>query len=247
MVTRTRERAAGLVDTLHAHGAEVVVVPMLATAVLRSPAEIVEAVTELLQRRGPRWVVFTSATAVRLVLGVTHLDTSAIAVAAVGQQTAAALLERGVAADVVAADASAAALADALVSRGVQGATMLFPTAEGAADVLERQLAHAGARVVRINVYRSEQPANAQSRLRHALQSRIDAVTLTSSSTARHLANALDGQALPENVLVACIGESTASAAREQGFANVAIASEHSAAGLAALLCERLRVTEPLP
>ena len=47
LVTRTRERAGGIVDLLHARGARVVLVPLISTVPLLHPEAIAEAAAEL--------------------------------------------------------------------------------------------------------------------------------------------------------------------------------------------------------
>ncbi|MGA7988830.1 MAG: uroporphyrinogen-III synthase, partial [Candidatus Dormiibacterota bacterium] len=89
-------------------------------------------------------------------------------------------------------------------------------------------------------IYRTVMPDAAPGRLRAALRDGVDAITLTSGSTARHLMRALAGDALPARVLIVCIGEQTASAARDAGLPVHAVAAEASAAGLAAALTGHL-------
>ena len=96
MVTRTRDQAEGLVDSLHALGATVVVVPLISTVPIARPEEIVSAAARTRAAPVPRWIAFTSATAVRLVLGAAGADAlSGIQIAAVGPATAAALRGEG--------------------------------------------------------------------------------------------------------------------------------------------------------
>lgn len=248
LVTRTRERAAGLVDAVHAEGGEAVVVPLIATTVIATPEAVATQANAIAAAPVPRWVAFTSATAVRLVLGVVEPAVLAgVRIAAVGEETARVLRERTLEPAVVPGDSSAAGLARALAEHGAQGATVWFPAAEGAGPALEHALAAAGAVVARQNVYRSEMPAGAPARLRAALETPIHAVTLTSGSTARNLAAALEGRSLDPGVVVACIGEATANHARSAGLSNVAAASEPSASGLVALLVARLGAAQPLP
>lgn len=241
LVTRTRERAEGLVDTLHERGAEAVVVPLIATQPIASPDVIAAAADGLAVAPEPRWAVFTSATAVRLVMGVsgaasTRERLAGVQLAAVGAATAAAIAAAGAHADVIAAEADAAGLATALEHAGVRGATVWFPAAEAAAPTLPQRLRAAGARVEVQPVYRSVMPADAPRRLGVALEAGLDAVTLTSRSTARNLVRALQGRALPPSTVVACIGEQTASVARAAGVTVTTTADEASAGGLVAAL-----------
>ena len=243
LVTRTRERAGGIVDLLHARGARVVLVPLISTVPLLHPEAIAEAAAELGRAPEPRWAVFTSATAVRLVLSAVSPEALAGShVAAVGPATLTALSEAGVRTDASppAAESTAAGLARTLVDGGVSGATVWFPCAEGAGDELPRRLAEAGAEVRRLDIYRSAMPEGASERLRAALRSGIDAVTLTSASTVRHLASALAGEPLPHATVVVCIGPQTAAEARRAGLPVAVVALVPTAAGLVAALAGRL-------
>src|ERR1022692_5131277 len=92
LVTRTREQAEGLVDRLHAAGASVAVVPLITTVPIAEPDAIARVAAETAGAAPPRWVAFTSATAVRLVIGAAGADVlSGMLLAAVGPATAAAL------------------------------------------------------------------------------------------------------------------------------------------------------------
>lgn len=236
VVTRTRERASGLVDLLQERGAVAIVVPLIATEPIAAPRDVAGAAAELAAAPAPRWVAFTSATAVRLVVGALGELPPGTRVAAVGAETAAALRACGVQAEVVASEWDAAGLARTMAAAGVRGATVWLPCAEGARAALPEGLRAAGATVRVQPVYRSVMPADAPRRLAAALDTGIDAVTLTSGSTARHLVRALGPRALPAGVVVACIGPQTASDARGCGLGVSVVAAEPSARGLVAAL-----------
>ena len=234
LVTRTREQAEGLVDRLHALGADVVVVPLIATVPAVGPEEVTATRDRLAAAPPPRWVVFTSATAVRLVSGALGGEGLArFEVATVGEATAAAVRAAGSPVSLIAGQRDAQGLAEALVGRGVLGATVWLPVAEGADDLLPVRLANAGANIVVVQrVYRTRMPPDAGDRLRSALQKPIDAVTLTSGSTARNLVDALAGRELPAETAVVCIGAQTARIAECSGLRVDAVAIEQSVDGL---------------
>jgi uroporphyrinogen-III synthase len=247
MVTRTREQAEGLVDSLHERGATVVVVPLISTVPIARPEEIVSAAARTRAAPAPRWVAFTSATAARLVLGAAGADAlSGVRIAAVGPATAAALRGAGLEPEVVAADHDASGLAAAMRTQAVEGATVWFPAAEGARDTLAEALRAAGAAVTVQAIYRSAMPDGAAGRVRAALAGGVDAITLTSGSTARHLAAALEGSPLPSGVRIVCIGDRTAADAITAGLPVHAVATESSAEGLVEALTGCL-TPQPLP
>jgi uroporphyrinogen-III synthase len=246
VVTRTREQAAGLVDRLHALGATVVVIPLITTVPIATPEAILQVAAEIRSAAEPRWVAFTSATAVRLVAGAAGVESlTGMLIAAVGPATASVLEAAGRTPDLVAAEQDASGLAAAMVARGASGGTVWFPSAEGASGLLERALEERGAAVRVQHLYRSVMPEAAPQRLRAAMDEGIDAITLTSGSTARHLALILGDQPLPPCIAVVCIGEQTASEARAAGLPVTAVATAPSADGLVRALQECLSA-EPL-
>lgn len=241
LVTRTREQAEGLVDRLHRAGASVTVVPLIATVPIAEPAAIVAAAAENAAAPQPRWVVFTSATAVRLVIGAAGAASlSGMRIAAVGPATAAALLAEGATPELVASEHDADGLATAMLDVGMAGATVWTPVAEGASGDLPERVRGAGA-VVNIQlIYRSVMPAGAPDRVSAAFACGIDAITLTSGSTAHNLARAAGAGGVPSGIQIVCIGEQTAAAARAAGLTVGAIAREASVEGLTAALTECL-------
>ena len=237
LVTRTRERAGGIVDALHALGAAVVVVPLIATEVVATPSQIAAAAERLASARGARWVAFTSATAARIVLGVVPPERmAALRVAVVGPETAAAAAAGGRAPDLVAVEHDAAGLAGALLAHGASGGSVWLPVAAGAGPVLRDALLAAGAGVELQAVYRTVMPVDAPRRLAAALHAGLHAVTLTSGSTARHLVLALDGASLDPETVIACIGRQTAAAAAAAGLRVDVVATTHTGPGLAEAL-----------
>jgi uroporphyrinogen-III synthase len=240
-VTRTREQAEHLVDRLHAAGASVVVVPLITTVPVADPDAILQAAAALGAAAAPHWVAFTSATAVRLVLGAVGIEALAdLLVAVVGPATAAALETAGRAPDLVAADHDAAGLSTAMLDRGVAGASVWFPAAEGASGEFARALRAGGATVTEQVIYRSAMPVSAPERLRAAFDGGIDAIMLTSGSTARHLVEAVGVEGIPAGASVVCLGQQTAIEARRQGLAVAAVARVASIDALVDALTECL-------
>lgn len=241
LVTRTREQAEGLVDRLHAAGASVAVVPLITTVPIADPEAIARIAAEVGTAPAPRWVAFTSATAVRLVLGAVGAPAlSGVLVAAVGPATAAALQAEGAAVDLVASEHDAAGLAAAMLRRGMAGATVWFPVAEGARGGFAESLRTGGASVTVQHIYRSVMPESAPERLRTALAGGADAITVTSGSTARNLVQAMGAEGLPAAVVIVCIGEQTAAEARAAGLTVHAVADGASVEGLVSALTECL-------
>lgn len=109
---------------------------------------------------------------------------------------------------------------------------MLYPRAEQVPPALETDLAAAGAELVSVPLYRTVCPAEAATALRAALPAQV--ITLSSGSAARHLAALLaqEGLALGDAALVV-IGPSTAKVCAALALPVAAVASPHTAEGLA--------------
>src|SRR5438067_962723 len=127
LVTRTRERATGLVDRLHALGASVEIVPLLTTVPLATPDEIAAAAATLREAgRRLRAALTTGVDAITLTSGSTarhlaealagHRLESRVAIICIGRQTAAAARQAGLRVDGVAADPSADGIAAVLAA-----------------------------------------------------------------------------------------------------------------------------------
>jgi uroporphyrinogen-III synthase len=119
-----------------------------------------------------------------------------------------------------------------MLARGMAGATVWFPAAEGARREFAEALRAGGASVTVQTIYRSAMPAAAPDRLHAALVGGVDAITLTSGSTSRNLTAALGDAGLPAGVKIVCIGEQTASEARAAGLRVDAVAAKASLDGL---------------
>jgi uroporphyrinogen III methyltransferase/synthase len=160
-------------------------------------------------------------------------------VVAIGPETARALRERGLRADVVPDEFVAEAVADAMIAMGVEGRHVWLPRAALARDVLPDRLRAAGADVEVLPLYRTVLPDGTAPRLRQVLANPVDAVTFTSSSTVEHFRLALDGAPFPAGAIAACIGPVTARSAEAAGFPVGLVAAEYTTAGLAEALAER--------
>ena len=124
-------------------------------------------------------------------------------------------------------------LIDGLQEQGVEGKTVLLPGAEVRPERLRRGLELLGAVVRSVILYRTALPSSAGERLAEALESGVDVVTFTSSSTVTNLMALLDGDAdRLEEVGIACIGPVTAETARKAGLSVDILAEDSTAAGL---------------
>ena len=236
MVTRARAQASGLAATLRALGAEVVELPAIRIEPRLDSAEVRDAVAAL---HAYALVCLTSPNGVRLLfeaMAAQGRDARALAganVAAIGPGTAAALVERGVIADVVPDRFVAEALVESLAAIEVADRPVLVARAAEARDVLPEALAERGARVDVVALYETVREDPDPAAVEAAREA--DYVTFTSSSTVRNLLDAV-GDAFPAAARVVSIGPITSEAARERGLRVDVEAERHDVDGLVAAL-----------
>ncbi|MDA8309087.1 MAG: uroporphyrinogen-III synthase [Actinomycetota bacterium] len=248
VVTRPKGDADDLAEALRAAGARVVALPVVEIAEPEDGgAGLARAVAALPQYR---WVVFTSANAVRRLLALVP-DVGVLAgagLAAVGPATAAALGERGLVADLVAERTSAEGLADLFPAAAAPGASVLFPAAAGARRTLPDALRAKGWAVDEVIAYRTV-PAPAPPAALAAEVAAASAVTFASPSAvdAYVALRAQDGKPLAVPPVVACIGPLTAAAARVAGLEVGVVARHASASELVAALAGALAGAPSVP
>jgi uroporphyrinogen III methyltransferase/synthase len=246
LVPRTKEQAASVSERLRSYGAVPQVVPTIAVEPPRAPQQMERAIKGLVTGRF-QWIAFTSANAVRAVrekLEEYGLDARAFAgikVAAVGEQTAAALGEFGIKPDLVPeAEQSSEGLAAAWppyddvldpINR------VLLPRADIATETLVARLTDLGWETEDVTAYRTVRAAPPPAPIREAIKGGgFDAVLFTSSSTVRNLIG-IAGK--PHAVTaVAVIGPQTAQTAAEYGLRVDVTAPRPSATALVDALAE---------
>ena len=234
LVTRSRTQSANLVELFESVGAEPVEVPTIEI----QPVDDTRGIdAELARLAEYDWVVFTSMNTVEQLfsrldaLGYDARKFHGLRVAAIGTATATALRERGIAADLVSRESVSQSLIEGLAELGVAGQHILLPGAEIRPDRLKRGLDGLGAVVQEVTTYRTVLPPGSGERLAEVLESGVDVVTFTSSSTVTNLMSLMEGDATRlGGARVACIGPVTAETARKAGF-NVDIVAEDSTAG----------------
>ena len=251
LVTRSPRQGSALADALRALGTEPVLVPAIETVPPTSWVALDAALAELGRFD---WVIFTSANAVEAVAPRVHGIAAWPKIAVIGTATARALEGLPLRADLVPPQAVAESLFAALLPyvRRPSGepARFLLLRAEQARELLPEALRAAGAEVKIVPVYRTMIPEGSAEALRSLFAppsaeqgiGGIDAVTFTSSSTARNL-HALCEAAdvtLPPSALRVSIGPVTSQTLRELGLAPDAEAPEAPVAALARTVVEAL-------
>ncbi len=246
LVPRTKEQAASLSDQLRSYGAVPHEVPTIAVEPPRTPQQMERAVKGLVTGRY-EWIAFTSVNAVKAVrekfeeYGLDARAFAGIKVAAVGEQTAKALIEFGVKPDLVpSGEQSAAGLLEDWppydpvfdpIDR------VFLPRADIATETLVAGLIELGWEVDDVTAYRTVRASPPPAETREAIKGGgFDAVLFTSSSTVRNLVG-IAGK--PHNVtVIACIGPATAKTAEEHGLRVDVMAPEPSVHALAEALAD---------
>lgn len=244
IVTRARAQASELSELLRARGAEVVEVPAIRIAPL-DQRPLQQALTKA---DSYGWLVVTSRNAVSLMwdalraIGRDVRALRSVKLCAIGPGTADALLERGLAVDVVPERFIGEGVVDALRLRAdVRGSRVLFPRARGARELLPVALREMGAQVDEIEIYRSVPDVATAHDVRALLDGdAIDAVTFTSASTVRHFVDAV-GDAAARRARAISIGPVTSDALRAAGLEPVCEAAEARMPALVDAVEEALR------
>lgn len=224
-------QASSLATLLRREGAEVVELPVIEIADPSDGGAAVAAAAAGV--RDHAWVAFTSPNAVERVFSLLRdaRDLAGVQVAAVGPGTAAALAARGVAADLVPERSLAEGLVEAFPGPpAAGGGPVLIPQAAAARPTLAEGLRAKGWRVATVEAYRTVGVKPSVAAL--AAAATADAIAFTSASTVTHYLDAAGLEALPPTVV--CIGPVTAAAARAEGLAVTAVASDHTLDGLVA-------------
>jgi len=241
VVTRAAAQAQRFTQLLEAAGARVIEVPAI---VIGPPASWEPLDTALQALPTFTWLVFTSVNGVTMVdrrlsaLGLSWPAIVGCRVAAIGPATADALRDHGVSVDVVPAEYRAEGLIERLRGLLTPGDRMLLPRAAQTRDVLVTGLRTLGVDVVEVPAYSTRRAEdNARARLGEALTGGgIDAVTFTSSSTARNFAEMFteaERRAWRGRVAIAAIGPITAATAAEYGLAADIMPAEYTIPALA--------------
>jgi uroporphyrinogen III methyltransferase/synthase len=235
VVTRATPQAAVLSEKLRELGAEVIEMP--ATQIARLDLAPLRAAIDKISDND--WLIFTSQNGVAIfweqLLGRGR-DARALAglkIAAVGPATAGALLERGITVDVIPPRFVAEGLLEIMRARDdVGGTKVLYVTAEGAREVLSRELRQLGADVTVVEAYRSIADGEGAEKLARVIEAgKVDLATFTSASAVRGYIDAV-GEDLALRVPAASIGPQTSDALRDAGIEVKVDARESTIDGL---------------
>jgi len=218
LVTRPAGQAEALATALRRAGAEPVMLPAIAVRAVDDLAPLDAALARL---GCGDWIVFTSANAVAVVMDRLSARAASlpagVRIAAVGPATARAAAARGLAVRAVPEIHTGAAIAATLGD--VRGRRVALPCADIAREETAAALRAAGALLEHVVVYETV-PADFNAGALAELARGVDAVTFNSPSTVEHLLGRLAPplRRTVEAAVVACVGPTTAAAARAAGL-----------------------------
>ncbi len=205
LVTRAKEQAGATAALLRGRGARVVVSPTI---------EIVACDTAPLRRALDQmgaydWVAFTSANGVLQTFRELHAMSkdsralSGVKVASIGPATALALEAHGIRADLVARESRGEGFAEQLLSSSAPG-RLLLARAKEAREVFPQMLRQSGWTVDVVAAYETRRAGRDEAVCRSLEAGELDAVMVTSTSTAVGLCE-LVGERAPELLLRTCV------------------------------------------
>jgi uroporphyrinogen III methyltransferase/synthase len=216
VVTRPPHQAIEFESLLAENGAQAVLYPCI-DIVLPEELALLDAALQDAADDQFDWLIFTSANTVRIVaqrLETINLVLNDIRIAVIGPKTAAVVDELlGLAVDLVAQNYTAAGLARAL--QPVAGLHFLLPQSEIARPVLAQALRDHGGQVTTFVAYRTVLGQGGADVPGLLAGQEIDAITFSSSSTARNFLTRLENEGGSrrhlDGVCLAAIGPITAS------------------------------------
>lgn len=246
VLTRTREQSAGLREKLEELGAEVIEFP---TIRIEPPSSFVPMNRAIKNLSDYDWIVFSSVHGVRSFfdrlfgLGLDSRALKGCRIAAVGPQTAEEIQKRGVRADWVPPERyETKVLADTFrkKTKSLKGKNFLLVRAAVASREFEESLEGCGAKVARVDAYRTLLPKSVPAEL----PDEIDAVTFTSASTVDHFVKLLGPgkvRAFAKKTLFASIGPVTSEALLKHGLRPGCEAKRYTVDGLVEAMTKKWR------
>jgi len=236
LITRPKERAKEFAELLTAEGAQPIFFPVIQISPLNDTSHIDNTLCNIANYD---WLIFTSVHAVEAIFARLHaleiVIPNQLHIAVVGTQTEVSLAKHGIKADFIPTEYSAESIADGL-GKDISSKRVLLPQSNLSHDTLTKNLHSAGATVDDVIAYHTFR-AKPEPEAIHSLRSGVDIITFASPSSVSGFVdvlteNNLDIHNLPNNPLIACIGQVTASAVKDVGLQVHIEAKEHTIKGL---------------
>jgi uroporphyrinogen III methyltransferase/synthase len=248
LVTRSREQSRKMADRIIELGGD----PILLPTIKMVPPDDLRPLDDSLDRIGEYdWIIFTSVNGVEFFFRrffERYDDLRLLAgpkFAAIGPITAAAIRARGLRAELTAKEFVAEGLLADFPEHEISGRRFLIPRAQKARDILPDGLTARGGAVDVVSVYKTVQPDAEEIRpvIASLGETRLDAITFTSSSTVTHFLHMIKGTGYEKAPLtaVASIGPITSKTLKDNDMAVDVEAGEYTIDGLIDALVEYFR------
>jgi uroporphyrinogen III methyltransferase / synthase len=245
VVTRAAEQSGPLAAALREHGADPVVLPLIAIAPPDDVMLLDEAVGSMARFD---WIFFTSQNAVRALQdacvrsGLTLQKTiGAAKIGVVGPTTGAATRDVGLQVNYEAVKHDGVSLVRELASE-VKGKRVLLPRSDRANPDLVRELQQLGAVVTDVVAYKTVRHSNAAAKFSEAIgEGAADAVLFFSPSAVHHfqeLAGPEEFRRLSSRIVFAAIGPVTGAALRAAGIERLVLAEDTTVDGVLRVLVQ---------
>jgi len=246
VVTRSRAQASEFVEQIESLGAEAVEMPTIRIADPQDFGPLDSAIEEI---ESFDWIVLTSVNAVgrfirRLLdCGRDIRDLKGIKICAIGSATSEEVRKYHLRVDLVPPKYVAESIIESLKEAGaIEGKRFLLPRADIARSLLPDEIKKLGGEALEVDVYRTMIEEEADDDIvQRLLESEIDIVTFTSSSTVRSFARLLGKDRLekliPKTRFIS-IGPITTNTAEELGIPIHAEADRHDIPGLVKTILE---------
>ncbi len=244
VVTRAREQASQLVDTLESLGADVIESPAIETIPLPLDEEKVSIFREI---EDFNTIVFTSARGVEYFferlfeMGLDSRSLGHMRFCVVGSGTAKALKKAGFLCDMMPEDYKAESLVETMRPFLSKEDRILLVQPLVARSVIPDALREMGIPITVLRLYKTEAVTAGKAHLIESLETRkVDYITFTSSSTVLNTLKMLGdkGKELLSSTKVICIGPITAATCEEKGIAVSSIAKEYTIASMVETIVE---------
>ena len=239
VITRARAQASSLVSKLSGLGAQCIEIP---TIKIVPPEDVTPLKQSIENIKNYDWLVFTSVNGVKFffdtlfdmrkdVRTLGHLK-----FACIGPVTKERLQDYGIISDILPETYRAESVIKAFSNIELKNRNILLPRAKKARTILPEELTQMGAKVDEVIAYETLLDIDKKEELITLLQnSKIDAVTFTSSSTVSNFISLLDSKdsrKLLKNVVTASIGPITSETARSLDIEPEIEAGEYTIQGL---------------
>ncbi len=239
VITRARAQASSLVSKLSGLGAQCIEIP---TIKIVPPEDVTPLKQSIENIKNYDWLVFTSVNGVKFFfntlfdMGKDVRTLGHLKFACIGPVTKERLQDYSIISDILPETYRAESVIKAFSNIELKNRNILLPRAKKARTILPEELTQMGAKVDEVIAYETLLDIDKKEELITLLQnSKIDAVTFTSSSTVSNFISLLDSKdsrKLLKNVVTASIGPITSETARSLDIEPEIEAGEYTIQGL---------------